>query len=58
MSIPCGYPCLPLWVNYDTRAKKVKITDIEVEEYTKDVGDDDEYIEETCYAYIIVVEEV
>lgn len=58
MSIPCGYPCLPLWVNCNTRAKRVRITDVEVEEYTKDVGGDDEYIEETCYAYIIIVKEV
>lgn len=58
MSIPCGYPCSPLWVNCATRGTKVKITDVEVEEYTKDAGDDNEYIEETCYAYIIIVEEV
>lgn len=58
MSIPCDCPSLPLWVNCSTRAKKVKITDIEVEEYTKDIGDDDEYVEEICYAYIVVVKEV
>ena len=58
MSIPCDCPSLPLWVNCTTRAKTVRITDIEVEEYTKDVGDDDEYVEETCYAYIVVVKEV
>ena len=58
MSIPCGYPIMPLWVNCRTRAKEVRITDVEVEEYAKDIDDDEEYIEETCYAYIIVVEEV
>ena len=58
MSIPCAYPLLPLWVNCTTRAKTVRITDVEIEEYTKDIGDDDEYIEEICYAYIIVVKEV
>ena len=58
MSIPCGCPAMPLWVNCITREKRVRITDVEVEEYTKDVGDDEEYVEEICYAYIIVVEEV
>lgn len=58
MSIPCGYPIVPLWVNCNTREKIVRIIDVEVEEYTKDVGDDEEYVEEICYAYIIVVEEV
>lgn len=58
MSIPCGCPGIPLWVNCSTRAKEVRIADVEVEEYMEDVDDDEKCIKEICYAYIIVVEEV
>lgn len=58
MSIPCDCVAVPLWVNCSTRAKKVKVIDVEVEEYTKEADDGEESVEEICCAYIIVVEEV
>ena len=57
MSIPTGI-CIPIWVDSKTRAKKVKIIDIEVDEIPCDTGDDYEYHEEIDYFYHVIVEEV
>ena len=58
MSIPVAIH-VPIWVNISSRAKRVKIVDVEIEEVTHDSIDNNyEYADEIDYVYLIIVKEV